>query len=215
MTGPRSLIVHPHRTRARRLLPFLAAIILGHTACTEQPTGPSAPAARVAALTTAPASKVLLLADADGSSTTALANSFTSAGFDVTVRPAPAWNGDVTGMDAVVQLNGLNQGALSRSAQRSLSMFVQFGGGYIGAQWNGSDLASGTTPDMANLVLLNFDGSQASEENCGEPCSVTYTTDAGQEGHPVLAGVPPPLRSPRTGTMPGRRLTSLKTPRSS
>src|SRR5688500_9499659 len=37
MTGPRSATVQPHRTRARPLLPFLAAISV---ACSEHPTMP-------------------------------------------------------------------------------------------------------------------------------------------------------------------------------
>ncbi len=37
MTGPRSTTVQPHRTRARPLLPFLAAIMLTLLACSEQP----------------------------------------------------------------------------------------------------------------------------------------------------------------------------------
>jgi hypothetical protein len=37
MTGPRSATVQPHRTRARPLLPFLAAIMLSSLACSEQP----------------------------------------------------------------------------------------------------------------------------------------------------------------------------------
>jgi hypothetical protein len=193
MTGPRSLTVHPHRTRARRLLPFLTAIILGPMACTEQPTEPSAPAARVAALSTAAPTKVLLLSDADGPSTTALANSFTAAGFDVTVRPAPSydWNGRVSGMDAVVHLNGYDLGPMSQSAQRSLRMFVEFGGGYVGAQWNGSDASGGLLSEMDDLVLLGYGGSQnGPEANCGELCRITYTTASGQAEHPVLAGVP-------------------------
>ena len=36
MTGPRCVPVHLHRTRARLLLPLLAAILLGQLACTEQ-----------------------------------------------------------------------------------------------------------------------------------------------------------------------------------
>jgi hypothetical protein len=35
MTGPRSATVQPHRTRARRLLPFLAGIFLSLSACTD------------------------------------------------------------------------------------------------------------------------------------------------------------------------------------
>ena len=45
MTGPRSATVQPHRTRARRLLPFLTAIILSPMACTEQSTEPQLPGA--------------------------------------------------------------------------------------------------------------------------------------------------------------------------
>src|SRR5918998_2733535 len=40
MTGPRSATVQPHRTRARPLLPFLAAIAV---ACSEHPTSPQVP----------------------------------------------------------------------------------------------------------------------------------------------------------------------------
>src|SRR5215210_1919667 len=38
MTGPRSATVQPHRTRARRLLPFLAGIFLSLSACTDTTT---------------------------------------------------------------------------------------------------------------------------------------------------------------------------------
>ena len=42
MTGPRIPTVHPHRRRARHLLPFLLAIVAGPLACTgDQPTGPA------------------------------------------------------------------------------------------------------------------------------------------------------------------------------
>jgi hypothetical protein len=44
MTGPRILTVHPHRRRARHLLPFLLAIVVGPLACTsDQPTAPALP----------------------------------------------------------------------------------------------------------------------------------------------------------------------------
>src|SRR5918994_526327 len=43
MTGPLFLTPHPQRRRARLLLPFTAAILLGQLACsTDQPTEPSA-----------------------------------------------------------------------------------------------------------------------------------------------------------------------------
>ena len=43
MTGPRIPTVHPHRRRARHLLPFLLAIVASPIACTnDAPTGPAA-----------------------------------------------------------------------------------------------------------------------------------------------------------------------------
>jgi len=52
MTGPRFPTVHPHRIRARRLLPFLAVILLGPLACTEQPTAPQSSGASPATTVT-------------------------------------------------------------------------------------------------------------------------------------------------------------------
>lgn len=40
MTGPRIPTVHPHRRRARHLLPFLLAIVVSPLACTDEPTSP-------------------------------------------------------------------------------------------------------------------------------------------------------------------------------
>ena len=40
MTGPRIPTVHPHRRRARHLLPFLLAIVVSPLACTDEPTAP-------------------------------------------------------------------------------------------------------------------------------------------------------------------------------
>jgi len=40
MTGPRIPTVHPHRRRARHLLPFLLAIAISPLACTDEPTAP-------------------------------------------------------------------------------------------------------------------------------------------------------------------------------
>jgi hypothetical protein len=119
MTGPRSTTVQPHRTRARPLLPFLAAIAV---ACSEHPTMPQLPgtdapasvrlhpyppkvtagasgtsflrvgqSAQLVSLgtETGSSSRVLLLSDFDFDATTGLANSIANAGFLVTVRPAP------------------------------------------------------------------------------------------------------------------------------
>src|SRR6187401_974150 len=44
MTGPLFFTLHPHRRRARLLLPFSAIILAGQLACnTDQPTEPTAP----------------------------------------------------------------------------------------------------------------------------------------------------------------------------
>ena len=129
MTGPRSTTVQPHRTRARPLLPFLAAIAV---ACSEHPTMPQLPGTDAPAsvrlhpyLTppsasgtsflrvgqsaqlvsfgteTGSSSRVLVLSDVDGNSTTELANSIANAGFLVTVRPAPenSWDGTNPSLD--------------------------------------------------------------------------------------------------------------------
>lgn len=55
MTGPRIPTVHPHRRRARHLLPFLLAIVMSPLACTdEQPTAPAAPDAGPSLTSTRP-----------------------------------------------------------------------------------------------------------------------------------------------------------------
>jgi hypothetical protein len=146
----------------------------------------------VANSTSSTGPSVLILADADGATTVALADTLTAAGFQVTVRPAPeySWNGanpTLAGFDVVVHLNGATyDGAPDQAAQQALSSFVQNGGGYVGAQWNGVEF----TPDMADLVLQGAGGSaEGPEHNCAG-CQVTYQTVSGQEGHPVLAGLP-------------------------
>ncbi len=232
MTGPRSSPVHPHRSRARRLLPFLALIILSPVACTEQPTAPQIPGAGPAAavarqhpylasrssrtasvapssmqmamarstetfaasnLASIPGPKVLILADVDGSATTALANSLVSAGFHVGLRQAPEFNWfgtnpSLDGYDAVIHLNGFTYDLpLAAGAQSALRDFVNNGGGFVGAQWNGYEELVGQQAGMSELVLLGA-GDPASD-TCGA-CSVTYTAVAGQESHPVLAGLP-------------------------
>ncbi len=55
MTGPRIPTVHPHRRRARHLLPFLLAIVVSPLACTDdQPTGPASPGSSPSAASTHP-----------------------------------------------------------------------------------------------------------------------------------------------------------------
>ena len=79
MTGPRVPTVHPHRTRARRLLPFLAAITLGQLACSEQATAPQVPGtgpeAAVARLHPYITSKSSQVASGTGSSVRAMMSS--------------------------------------------------------------------------------------------------------------------------------------------
>jgi hypothetical protein len=138
---------------------------------------------------------VLLLSDVDANTTTALADTLTAAGFQVTVRPAPeySWDGtnpSLTGFGAVVHLDGGTYDLpLPSAGQTALTAFVQNGGGYVGAQWGGYETLN--QPDLADLVLLgvgNFDPN-GPEQNCAS-CDVTYLVESGQEGHPVLAGLP-------------------------
>ena len=228
MTGPRTTIVHPHRRRGRRLLPFLLVLTLAPIACTSDKftepmssgqqqvaaaTGahpravlngrhvvdllasshtsrPSA-ALRVSAFGTVTGASVLILADADVGATTAVADTLTDAGFQVTVRPAPEYTWDGTnpaldGFDAVIHLNGAGfDGTINDAGQQALSDFVAAGGGYIGAEWNGVEY----TPMMSDLVLQTAGGpSYPTAQNCAV-CDVSYQTVSGQEGHPVLAGL--------------------------
>ncbi len=151
--------------------------------------------------------RVLLLADEDGASTTALANSVASAGFLVTVRPAPEYTWDGTNpsldrYDVVIHLNGNTFGegqALSATAQSALVDFVRGGGGYIGAQWNSYE-ATGTQASMPDLVLAGFPGSV--EENCAS-CPITYSILPGQEAHPLVAGLPSEFTFEADGHMGG------------
>jgi hypothetical protein len=252
MTGPRIPTVHPHRRRARHLLPFLLAIVAGPLACTgDQPTapastgsGPSIAATRVhpnlaskagqsgtvafamraamsrssmsmaaSVLPPSTGTNVLILADVDGPSTTALANSIVNAGFHVGVKRAPEYNWfgsnpSLEGYDVVIHLNGFTYNIpLAQSAQSALKTFVSNGGGFVGAQWNGYEELVSQQADMSELVLLST--GEAESESCG-PCEVTYNTVAGQESHPMLAGLPSSFTiqadghdaSPKLGTDP-------------
>lgn len=145
--------------------------------------------------------KVLVLADVDGASTTALADTLTEAGFQVTLRPAPEYTWDGTNpslgeFHVVLHLNGGTfSDGLASGAQAALNSFVQNGGGFVGAQWNGYELALFRQVDMPDLVLLGLGGRMDTpeetypEKNCGF-CQITYEAVAGQESHPVLAGLP-------------------------
>jgi hypothetical protein len=144
-------------------------------------------------LSSIPGPKVLILSDVDGSTTTALANSIVSAGFHVGVARAPEYNWfgtnpSLEGYDAVIHLNGFTYNLpLAANAQSALRTFVNDGGGFIGAQWNGYEELAEQQTGMRELVLLGV-GDPLSD-SCGL-CDVTYTTVGGQESHPVLAGLP-------------------------
>jgi hypothetical protein len=134
---------------------------------------------------------LLILADADVATTNALADTLTAAGFQVTIRPGPEYTWDGTnpalaGFAVVVHLNGASyDGTLDLGAQQALKAFVENGGGFIGAQWNGYEY----TPEMSDLVLQTTGGSaDPTAQNCAL-CQVTYQPVEGQESHPVLAGL--------------------------
>lgn len=145
----------------------------------------------IASSTTTNGKSVLILADVDGAGTPALADTLAAAGFAVTVRPGPEYTWDGTdpalaGFDVVVHLNGSTyDGAFDFAAQQALSNYVQNGGGYVGAQWNGAEF----TPGMAELILQGVGSSGGTEQNCAI-CQVTYEAVAAQAGHPVLSGLP-------------------------
>jgi MBG domain-containing protein/thrombospondin type 3 repeat protein len=155
--------------------------------------------------------KVLLLSDADGAATTALGTSLSSAGFQVTMRPAPefTWDGTnpaLTGYALVIHLNGFTWNtALRPGGQTALTSFVQNGGGLIAAQWNGYEQTFGTQKGMPDLVL------QGTGANCGQ-CIITYGVVQGQGTHPVLAGIPPTFTFRADGHDAGAQLPFARNP---
>ena len=135
------------------------------------------------------AARVLLLADTAGAGTPALVAALTAAGNTVTVF-APEYSYDglspaLSNFDVVVHLDGSSYTTpMSVATQIALQQFVNNGGGFLGAQWNGYEARNGVQINMPDLVLLWY-----GSPNCGN-CTVTYTTVPGQESHPVLAGIP-------------------------
>jgi hypothetical protein len=156
-------------------------------------TGSSAPKAAfslgTAFSSTGPS--VLVLADSDLVSTTALTTSLADAGLLVTVRPAPEYTWDGTnpalaGFDAVVHLNGTTYDwPLPASAQTALTDFVQNGGGYVTARWDGYEVQ----PGLAELALQEMGDYSGPEQNCAR-CQITYQAIPAAAGHPVLEGLP-------------------------
>jgi hypothetical protein len=137
---------------------------------------------------------VLILADiANAQTTQALYDTLQAAGFQVTVQDQEyAWDPStlpLNGFSAVVHLDGFTYDLhLSPEAQSALTTFVQNGGGYIGGQYNGYESLS--QPDMAELILQSMGGNPDGQEQSCSGCDVTYQAVAGQESHPVLAGLP-------------------------
>jgi hypothetical protein len=163
----------------------------------------------IASSTSSEGTSVLVLADVDGAGTPALVDTLTAAGFQVTVRPGPEYTWDGTnpalaGFDVVVHLNGSTyDGAPVQSAQQALSSFVQNGGGYVGAQWNGAEF----TPDMSDLILQGVGSADGSEQNCAV-CQVTYGTETGQGSHAVLSGLPGSFTFTADGHDAGQQLVT-------
>ena len=135
--------------------------------------------------------KVLLLWDADNGGTAALIDALVTAGYEVTKSPVPEFDWDGTNpsledFDVVIHLNGATfHTPLSWFAQDALVNFVREGGGFIGEQFNGYELANGKQVDMADLVLQSW----PHPDNCNE-CYMTWTVVPGQEDHPMLTGIP-------------------------
>ncbi len=188
-TEPQFSQAHPHVLSQAELMAAAAAV----PQRTSSDKASSASFGVVSASVVGP--KVLILGDGEGTPTTALANSISLAGFQVTVRPSPenTWDGTnpaLDGYSAIVHLDGFTWNrSLSAAAQGTLSTFVQNGGGFIGAQWNGYENRSGGLGSMANLVLLGYGGGNGPEQDCFA-CDVSFSTVAGQESHPVLRGLP-------------------------
>jgi hypothetical protein len=135
---------------------------------------------------------ILLLADINASSTTVLINALTAAGNTVTVHtPEFTWdttNPPLSGFNCVVHLDGQTFGSpLPAQSQSALETFVSNGGGFIASQWDGFERSQNIQTGMPDLVLQLWDN--PGSQNCGQ-CTTTYNVVPGQEGHPVLAGMP-------------------------
>jgi hypothetical protein len=173
-----------------------SAVIEGRTARgTSNPTVPVPAGTTHDGTITLRNANVLLLVDVDTAGTNALFDALTAAGIPVT-RRAPfeyTWNGtnpSLDGFTVVIHLNGNGccyGTGLSTAGQNALTAFVNAGGGYVGAQWNGFERVGGRLQNMLDLVLRSH--GTAESGNCGG-CTVTWSKIAGQENHPVLANLP-------------------------
>ena len=175
---PRPVLPGAHLTRAKAAtLAASKSPASFSVATTVSSTGPS----------------VLILADTAIVSTYALDSSLRSAGLQVTLRDSAAeytWDGtnpSLNGFDVVIHLDGATYAVpLPSEAQTALTSFVQNGGGFVGAKWDGQE----AQPEMSDLALQSAGGNPSGpEKNCGA-CLVTYETLPAGTGHPVLAGLP-------------------------
>ncbi|MFM9888407.1 MAG: PKD domain-containing protein [Burkholderiales bacterium] len=137
----------------------------------------------------ADAARVLLMLDAPSSESTILHTALSNAGHQVTaVGPeytyslAPA----LSNFDVVVHLNGATYDtAMPVPTQEALVQFVRSGGGFVGAQFLGFEEWATGQINMSDLVLMSF-GSETIE-GCAS-CKLGVVP--GQEGHPVMKGIP-------------------------
>jgi len=139
--------------------------------------------------------RVLVLADVDTPGTAALIGALSAAGYQVTERPPPEFTYDgVTpspnDFDCIIHLDSTSDTSLPVATQQALEAWVNQGGGFIAAQWDGFEWKMGTQTAMPNLTLQGWGGAQSN--NC-TGCQMTWTADPSQLGHPVLAGLPQPL----------------------
>lgn len=151
------------------------------------------------ALTNVAPKRVLVVADADTPGTAALIASLTAAGYQVTERTPPEfeWNGltpSPDNFDCIIHLDGATlEQPLPVATQVILNKWVQAGGGFIAAQWDGFEREvsqGGQQTSMPDIVLQGWGGTE--DDNCGN-CDMIWTVEPGQESHPVLAGLPSPF----------------------
>ena len=144
----------------------------------------------IGAATTDACERVLLLVDADTDGTTSLVEALVGAGHEVVeVYPEHTWDGSnpsPAGFDVVIHLNGPTfHTPLPVDAQLALVEFVRSGGGFVGEQFNGFELAQGRQVDMADLVLQSW----PNPDNCAE-CIMEWSVVPVEEEHPVLKKIP-------------------------
>jgi hypothetical protein len=176
-----------------RLAVRASALVGGQTARGASVPTPPVPAGTTNVGTiTLRRANVLLIADVDSVGTAALESALEAAGIPVTRRPGPEHTFDGTNppladFTAVIHLNGDDccyGTSMTTAGQVALTNFVNNGGGFIGAQWNGFERVQGRNQSMLDLVLRSW---ASGGINCS--CPQTWSIVPGQEGHPVLTGI--------------------------